>query len=540
LAIRGQAAARDCLVKKKPLQVLLVEDNSGDALLLREMFRKERPGSFQLTHVLSLGEALVRLAKGGIDIVLLDLGLPDGHGLETVRRARAIAPGVPLIVLTGLDDEVLAAEAMKEGAQDYLIKGEIENRALPRVLRHSIERQRMQLETELIRTHQMRFKDEFLSHVSHELRSPLTAVHQFVTILLDGLAGALALEQRQYLEIALRNIKQLDSMINDLLDVTRAESGKLNMEPQYASAADALVYVVNTLQGAAKAKGISLAFDIERGLPMVCADPTRIRQILVILVDNAIKFTPPGGVVKLKARTFGDDPNLLVLEVVDTGCGFDPDLTERLFERLFQATDPAWAGRKGLGLGLYICKELVTLQGGHIWAKSVPGQGAVFSFTLPVFSLPKLIAPALRQENRGERSIRLVTTELGSRTGWLSDEARTQNCHRVRELLRRCLYSDLDILLPKMGSAGAAELFFIVVVTDAIGSEAILKRIREQFNGRDGTAQAGLTVSTSYRSLAAIERNANDAEDVFLEKASTEIQAMMNEEISSRMVANGQ
>jgi len=164
----------------------------------------------------------------------------------------------------------------------------------------------------------------------------------------------------------------------------------------------------------------------------------------------------------------------------------------------------------------------------------------LFSFTLPVFSLPKLIAPALRQENRGERSIRLVTTELGSRTGWLSDEARTQNCHRVRELLRRCLYSDLDVLLPKMGSAGAAELFFIVVVTDAIGSEAILKRIREQFNGRDGTAQAGLTVSTSYRSLAAIERNANDPEDVFLEKASTEIQAMMNEEISSRMVANGQ
>ena len=527
-------------MKKKPLQVLLVEDNSGDALLLREMFRKERPGSFQLTHVLSLGEALVLLAKGGIDIVLLDLGLPDGHGLETVRRARAIAPGVPLIVLTGLDDESLAAEAMKEGAQDYLIKGEIENRALPRALRHSIERQRMQLETDLIRTHQMQFKDEFLSHVSHELRSPLTAVHQFVTILLDGLAGALVFEQRRYLEIVLRNIKQLDSMINDLLDVTRAESGKLNVEPQYASAADALVYVVNTLQGAAQSKGISLVFDIEHGLPMVCADPTRIRQILVILVDNAIKFTPPGGLVKLKARTFGNDPDHLVLEVVDTGCGFNPNLSERLFERLFQATDPAWAGRKGLGLGLYICKELVTLQGGRIWAKSAPGQGAVFSFTLPVFSLPKLIAPAVLQENLGKRSIRLVTTELGSRTGWLSDEARAQYCHRVRELLRRCLYSDLDVLLPKMGSAGAAELFFIVAVTDAIGSEAILKRIREQFHGRDGTGQAGLTFSTSYRSLAANERNAGDPDEAFLEKASTEIQAMMNEEISSRMVANEQ
>jgi signal transduction histidine kinase len=526
--------------KKTALQVLLVEDNSGDALLLREMFRKERPGSFQLTHVLSLGEALILLAKGGIDIVLLDLGLPDGHGLDTVRRAHAVAPEIPLIVLTGLEDEALAAEAMKEGAQDYLIKGQIENRALPRVLRHSIERQRMQSETDLIRTHQIQFKDEFLSHVSHELRSPLTAIHQFVTILLDDLAGTLALEQRQYLEIVLRNVKQLDSMINDLLDVTRVQSGKLIMDPQYASASDAIVYVVNTLQGAAKAKGISLDSDIEHGLPMVCADPTRIRQILVVLVDNAIKFTPTGGAVKVKASTLGDDPNLLVLEVSDTGCGISPNLTERIFERLFQAPDPAWAGRKGLGLGLYICKELVTLQGGHIWAKSVLDQGAVFSFTLPVFSLAKLIAPALLQEGRGDRSITLVTTELGSRTGWLSDDVRAENCHRVRDLLRRCLYSNLDVLLPKMGSAGAAELFFMVAVTDAMGSEAILKRIREQCNGREGTLQAGLTLSASYRSLEAIERNASESVDIFLEKASTEIQAMVNEEISSRMVGNGQ
>ena len=527
-------------MKKAALQVLLVEDNSGDALLLREMFRKEKPGSFQLTHVLSLGEALVLLAKGGMDIVLLDLGLPDGHGLDTVRRAHAVAPEIPLIVLTGLEDEALVAEAMKEGAQDYLIKGQIENRALPRALRHSIERQRMQSETDLIRTHQMQFKDEFLSHVSHELRSPLTAIHQFVTILLDGLAGTLVPEQHQYLEIVLRNVKQLDSMINDLLDVTRVQSGKLIIEPQYASAADAINYVVNTLQGAARAKGIALDSDIEHGLPMVCADPTRIRQILVVLVDNAIKFTPTGGVVTVKARTFAADPNLVVLEVSDTGCGISPHLTERIFERLFQAPDPAWVGRKGLGLGLYICKELVTLQGGHIWARSVPGQGAILSFTLPVFSLPKLIAPALLHEGRDNRSVTLVIVELGSRTGWLSDGVRTEYCHRVRDLLRRCLYSDLDILLPKMGSAGAAELFFIVVVTDALGSEAILKRIREQFNSRDDALQAGLTLSTSCRSLEAIERNASESVDIFLENASTAVQAMMSEEISARMVGNGQ
>ena len=130
-------------MREKALQVLVVEDNAGDVRLLREMFSKERPGSFKLTHLLRMSDAEVHLAKGGVDIVLLDMGLPDEHGLDTVRRSLAAAPGVPVIVLTGLDDETLAAEAMKEGAQDYLIKGQIENRALPRALRHAIERHQL-------------------------------------------------------------------------------------------------------------------------------------------------------------------------------------------------------------------------------------------------------------------------------------------------------------------------------------------------------------------------------------------------------------
>src|ERR1700723_2339168 len=191
---------------EKTLQVLLVEDNAGDVRLLREMFSKERAESFELTHCLRMGEAERHLAKGGVDIVLLDMGLPDGHGLDTVRRAHAAAPGVPVIVLTGLDDEALAAQAMQEGAQDYLIKGQIENRALPRALRHAIERQRMLTETELARLYQSRFKDDFLSHVSHELRSPLNAIYQFVTILLDRIPGHLNGEQNGHLEIVLRNV----------------------------------------------------------------------------------------------------------------------------------------------------------------------------------------------------------------------------------------------------------------------------------------------------------------------------------------------
>ena len=525
-------------MNESALQVLLVEDNAGDARLLREMFSKEKAGSFELTHLLRMSEAVIHLAKGGVDIVLLDMGLPDEHGLDTVRRAHAVAPEVPVIVLTGLDDEALAAKAMNEGAQDYLIKGQIENRALPRALRHAIERHRMQTETDLIRIQQLQFKDEFISHVSHELRSPLTAIYQFVTILSDRLAGELNPEQQKYLEIVLRNVKQLQSMINDLFEVTRLQADKLLIELQCTSVSVAIADAVNTLQGAATAKGITLSAKLEAVLPPVCADPTRIRQILIILIDNAIKFTPPNGTVTVQARVFENDSKFLVLEISDSGCGISPDMTERIFERLFQTTDSVLASRKGLGLGLFICKELVTRQGGQIWAKSTQGKGSVFSATLPIFSLPNLIAPGLRRGSRTEGPITLVVTEIGSRTGWLSDEVRAEHSHEVRNRLQRCLYSDLDVLLPKIGSAGAVETFFIVAFTDEIGGEAIVKRIRGQLDSWEHIQQAGLTLSSEYKLLKGIERDRSESMDVFIEKVATKIQELVDEEISSRKAEN--
>jgi DNA-binding response OmpR family regulator len=125
-------------------RLLLVEDNAGDARLLREMFNEQGKHETEVVHVGSLAEAEAHLAVHSTDIVLLDLGLPDAHGLEGVRRARAAAPGVPLVVLTGLDDESLASRALQEGAQDYLIKGQIETRGLMRALRYAIERKLME------------------------------------------------------------------------------------------------------------------------------------------------------------------------------------------------------------------------------------------------------------------------------------------------------------------------------------------------------------------------------------------------------------
>src|ERR1700722_2734078 len=507
-----------------PLRVLLVEDNAGDARLLREMFRTERPGSFELTHLSRMSDAVTHLANGGVDVVLLDMGLPDEHGLETVRRSIAAAPGVPVIVLTGLDDEVLAAQAMKEGAQDYLIKGQIENRALPRALRHAIERYRLQTEADLIRTHQMQFKDEFLSHVSHELRSPLSAIYQFVTILLDRLAGELNPEQDDYLQIVLRNVKQLQSMINDLLEITRVQAGKLTIELQSTSVSDAIIYTINTLQGAATAKGITLTGDMHYQLPSVNADPTRVQQILIILVDNAIKFTPIGGSVKVQSRVFKEDPRFLLVEISDTGCGISTDMTERIFEHLYQITDPGQAGRKGLGLGLYISKELVTRQGGKIWVSSEPQKGSHFFFTIPIFSLASWIGPMLMQEKKPGDAIAVLAVEIGSRDGWLSPDMRKEMLHLARRILQQCLRPDTDVLLPNMDSVGVRELFFVVVYTQEHGAEVISTRIQRQFRQCQQLQPADLTLTVSHSFLAPISRVKNESMETFVEHVVAGIQ----------------
>jgi signal transduction histidine kinase len=506
---------------ERPVQVLLVEDNAGDARLLQEMFSKEAPGSFDLSHLTHMRDAEARLAKGGVDIVLLDMGLPDGHGLETLRRARAADPEVVMIVMTGLEDEALAAEAMKEGAQDYLIKGQIENRALPRALRHAIERQRMQLETELIRKHQVQLRDEFLSHVSHELRSPLTSIYSFSTIIADGLAGATSPQQDEYLQIILRNVGQLQAMIEDLLEVTQAEAGKLSVDLKSVSVNDAITYAVDTLQGTARAKEISLTFDPFADLPAAYADATRVRQILTILLDNAMKFTPPGGAVKVVAGQYEKDTNLLLVEVSDTGCGIDQEAAGHIFEHLYQVTDPGHAGRRGLGLGLYIAKDLVTRQGGKIWVTSEPQKGSHFFFTLPIFSLAGLIRPILKHEKKSGEAIAIITVEIDSRDG--SPDVPKGILDVARSVLQQCLRPGTDVLLPNIGPDGDHKLFFVVAYTQPPGAEIIGSRILKQLRENPKFKSNEFTFAVSHSFLPPIARGADESMEMFVEQVAAEV-----------------
>ncbi len=460
--------------------VLLIEDNPGDADLVR-LRLVEGNSDVDVCCVDRLSAGLDSITEAEPAVVLLDLNLPDSRGAETFRRVLNKAPGVPVVVLSGQDDEELAAKAVHQGVQDYLVKGNFDARQLARAMRYAVERQALLTSLDMSRQQQLQFKNEFLSHVSHELRTPLTCIHQFVTILLDGLAGKVSPEQREHLGTVLRSVNQLRAMIGDLLEATRAESGKISIAPRCIVIGDVIRQAVAMLGATAHEKRIGLEMGVDTRVPLVHADPDRVLQMLVNLIENAIKFTPPDGSVMVKACLVDADPDFVYLSVADTGRGISPEAKALIFERLYQDPNSVDDSRKGLGLGLYITKEMVRLHGGRIWVESQPGHGSVFSLTLPLFSLAKLLFPVITDQGRLRDSVSLITLELTplsmpSVGNWKGIR------QRCLEILRLCVLPDKDMVLPALGNADQGEAFLVVASTDEPGAKVIQKRISEQLD----------------------------------------------------------
>lgn len=211
-------------MRSKPTHVLLIEDNQGDADLVR-LRLVESTSDLQVSYASRLSTGLAALALGTPAVVLLDLNLPDSSGADTFREVLEKAPHVPVVVLSGRDDEELAITAIHQGAQDYLVKGQFDGAQLGRAMRYAVERKALQTALDINRIEQLQFEDQFLSHISHELDTPLICARQSVKILLDGLAGPIACEQRDHLETILRSVNQLRDVIGHLIETSGAEPG---------------------------------------------------------------------------------------------------------------------------------------------------------------------------------------------------------------------------------------------------------------------------------------------------------------------------
>ena len=378
------------------------------------------------------------------------------------------------------------------------------------------------------RREQLRIKDEFLSHVSHELRSPLTAIYQFVSILDDEIAGPLNTDQKEFVQITGRNVRQLHAMIDDLLEITRAETGKLTVEPQWTCIRGAIEEVVNSSAPSAAEKTILLQAELPASLPLVHADPARVRQILTNLVQNAIKFTPEKGRITVRAKPGDEHKGFLLLEVEDTGCGLQPQAVEKIFERLYQVPTPTEAGRKGLGIGLYICKELVKRQGGKIWVNSEPGRGSCFCFTLPTASLSSLIAPLLPKLRSSGYSAALFTVTASRGAVGAKTSPPEGLCHEVRQVVQRCTLPDLDVLLPKTGGTQKAGRCLIFAVTKADGAQVLTNRLREQLQRWEQNQRTGLVFSVDYTFLELPPGLAEAGNEELLTAVTHHLEALVN------------
>ncbi len=481
-------------MKHPPNHVLVIEDNPGDADLVK-LRLIENESNVDVSCVTRLSEGLRSLEQDAPSVVLLDLNLPDSHGADTFRRVLTQAPGVPVVVLSGQDAEDLAIKAVHQGVQDYLVKGGFDSKQLTRAIRYAVERQSLITSLDISRKQQLQFKDQFLSHVSHELRTPLTSIHQFVTILLDELAGPLGPEQREHLETILRSANQLRTMIADLLEATRAESGKTRVEQRCIAIGDVITQASSMLQASAQAKNVSLEGTVEGSIPLVLADPDRVLQVLTNLIHNAIKFTPANGSITVRAYRIDTDPDFVYVSVKDTGQGISPEAKPLIFERLFQDSNATDNSRKGLGLGLYIAKELIRLHGGRLWVESAMGHGSVFSFTLPLFSMTKLLSPILIHNGKLREHASLLTVELTPRLVPLAINWRDIR-EQCLEVLRRCIFVDKDIVLPPLGTGRSGETFLIVASADKQDSGILSRRIRQQLE-RNTQLQAAATFTIS-------------------------------------------
>ncbi len=226
-----------------------------------------------------------------------------------------------------------------------------------------------------------RAKSEFVSTVSHELRTPMTSIKGYADLVLMGAVGSLTEQQKHFIGIIRNNADRLTELVNDLLDISRIETGRIQLEPKALDMHELVEQVISMLEGRARNQGLTLISHVSERLPAVWGDSARIVQILTNLIGNAVNYTPSGGTVTVSAQA---EDNKLKVMVSDTGIGIAHEDLGKIFGRFFRADHPLVQEKPGTGLGLPITASLVQMHGGEIWVESELGKGSTFFFTLPL------------------------------------------------------------------------------------------------------------------------------------------------------------
>ncbi|MFN7955134.1 MAG: hybrid sensor histidine kinase/response regulator [bacterium] len=378
--------------------ILVVDDDAGQR---RELVSLLSQQGFRTVEAEDAATALARARADSPAAAILDVLLPGPDGVTLLAWLKAVDPDIAAVMLTGQRDLNTAVTCMSKGADGFLVKPVADPEVLA-VLRRALERRRLVLDHRVHqrdlerlveeRTRELRtaterlreldqLKSEFVSRVSHELRSPLTVMHTNLAVMLERMVGPLTEEQVQLLRSCQLNIDRLSRMVDNVLDLARIESGRTELTPECLDPLQLVGMVVSYYQPMAREREIRLSADLEAA-PMepLWADADKLHQVLMNLVDNALKFTPRGGEVRVSVASSGDAVRFAVR---DDGVGIPVQDRERIFERFAQGKPPVGVKRRGAGLGLTIARTLVELHGGSLELASEEGRGTTFAFSIP-------------------------------------------------------------------------------------------------------------------------------------------------------------
>lgn len=379
------------------IKVLLIEDNLAEARLLKEILKGNEKKEFHLVNVSRLSEAISLLQQTNFDVILLDLTLPDSQGLESLAPLLITAPKLPIVVLTNTNDDNLALAALRQGAQDYLIKREVSLEILTRSLCYAIERKQMEealresneaLKMSVIeRTNQLekaqelnQLKTEFVSMLSHDFRNPLNKILLSAGLLEESRDRLTKDQQVSYFRMIRSAIKDMDQLLTEVLLIGRADSGRLYCQFDPVDLLDYCQKLVESFTVKPEPQ-LAIIFQIEGSLERGLWDINLIKHILTNLLGNALKYSPQGNPIEFKIIVESEQ---VVFKIIDRGIGIPSKDQENLFKPFYRGSNVD--NIQGTGLGLAIVGRCVEAHKGQIHLESEEGKGTKITVILPIIT----------------------------------------------------------------------------------------------------------------------------------------------------------
>ncbi len=380
----------------KETYLLFVDDEQPILNALKRAFYNE---PYLIATATNADEAMTILGKEKIKVIISDQRMPEVSGVDLLRSVKEKYPRIVRILFTGYTDFSTVEDAINLSEAYRFITKPWNTQELKTIIHQAMEyfdlvaeNQRlfemMKARNEELELLNKKLKDlyeiqkEFTSTVSHELRTPLASIKTAIDILASGTPGTMNADQKNILEKAGRNVSRLKNLIDDILDLSKMESGKAAFNFERHDINKIIEEVTDLQEPVARREGLFIKKELDAAIPPIFLDRNKIVQVLDNLLHNAIKFTKEGGIVVLSTNK--KEQNHIVVCVRDTGIGIKEEDRERVFEKFQQLGDPATRGEGGTGLGLSICREIIVRHGGKIWAESEYGKGSSFYFILPI------------------------------------------------------------------------------------------------------------------------------------------------------------